>query len=31
MIWKVNGNLTNLINKSINSKTESLPFMENLE
>ena len=31
MIWKVNGNLTNLINKSINGKTESLPFMEKLE
>ena len=31
MIWKVNGNLTNLINKSINGKTESLPFMEKVE
>ena len=31
IIGKVNGNLINPINKSINGKAEFFPFMENLE
>jgi len=31
IIGKVNGNLINPINKSINGKVEFFPFMENLE